>query len=311
MSISAGSQGCGFFFNQFPRGDRVGSNNNIGFGVQSLVTSSSAARISSDRINTLQDKEALDKYLTSSIQALSVQDRTTALEEVHGAVPSTAEYEDDGMLTQRLEEMEFHLTNIKTEGSAYQTALNQNREYVQNRNLRLMFLRSNRYDGKQAAGQILKFFDLKKTLFGAEKLAKDILFQDLNPDDKRSLQAGSIQLLPAKDSIGRTILLFLPNLRSQDVPVESEARARFYLMMKTIASSEEVQRKGIIAVIYAVQEYADKKKGAGAQLFARVATSLPVPYAGIHLCCGYDDYMAYVIMRVSCLHHLLALFVSY
>mmetsp|Transcript_41670 Transcript_41670/g.100357 ORF Transcript_41670/g.100357 Transcript_41670/m.100357 type:complete len:354 (+) Transcript_41670:1-1062(+) len=159
-----------------------------------------------------------------------------------------------------------------------------------------MFLRSNRYDSKAAADQMIKFFELKKFLFGAEKLAKDIVIQDLNADDKKCLEEGCCQLLSTKDAINRSFILFLPGLRSL-VPVESEARAQFYLEMRTVRKSEETQRKGIIVIIYAVGEYQDRKKGVGASVFARLATCLPIPVHGIHMCC--DDFKEYVILRVG------------
>ncbi|CAJ1956509.1 unnamed protein product [Cylindrotheca closterium] len=281
--MSSGHQGYNSFLNILPCGTR----GNINYGDEMAVRSSTYIT------DLLREKEDLDKHLASSMKVLSVEDRKLALEEIHGAAP--ADQEEPIVVNQRLGEIESHLTKLKTKGSAYDLACNESLDYVSNRNLSLMFLRSNRYDSKLAAEQIIKFFELKKFLFGAEKLTRDIVFQDLSAEDKKSLEEGSCQVLSNKDSINRTILLFVPGLRSP-VSVESEARARFYLLMKTLKKSDDTQRRGIVAIIYAVAEYQDReKKGVGASLFARLATCLPVPWAGIHLCC--DDFKEYVILR--------------
>lgn len=243
------------------------------------------AQSRSNRNSVLKEKEELDRYLASSMAILSVEDRTLALEEVHGAAP--AEQEDIALMNKRLEEMESHLTKLKTKGSAYGLASHKNSDYVSDRNLRIMFLRSNRYDSKPAAEQIIKFFEVKELLFGAEKLTEDIFFQDLSADDKKCLFDGSFQLLPNKDSIGRAVFVYLPGLRSR-VPIESEARVRFYIFMRTLRKSEETQKSGSIGITYAVQEYRDRPQGnKGAAVIARLATSLPVRWAGMHMC--FDD----------------------
>ena len=90
--------------------------------------------------------------------------------------------------------------------SAYELAYQQNSEYVNNHSFRLMFLRSCEYDGKKAARKLVEHMEMRRRLFGDECLGRDIKLSDLNEEDMRTLQSGSIQFLPKRDTAGRLVL---------------------------------------------------------------------------------------------------------
>lgn len=235
------------------------------------------------------EKEDMDKYLAESMNKLSVKDRETALEEVHGI--AKIDQEDPTSLKLNLDELDVHLASIKR-GTVYEKAELMDASYVSNRERRLMFLRCNRYDPKAAAQQMLNFFDCKQSLFGSDKLATVITLNHLDEEDKKSLQTGFCQVASQKDRAGRQIALFMPGLRTIG-SAESDARANYYMFMSMLQDSEETQRKGVIALHYAVGHLRDKQNGAGRQHFSRLASALPIRWAGIHVCC--DDYKQFLI----------------
>jgi hypothetical protein len=244
--------------------------------------------------NTTQankEKDEFDKYLAASMNKLCVRDREKALEEVHGIAKTNPEYPIS--LEANLDELENHLISIKP-GTVYEKAELMDVSYVSNRDLRLMFLRGNLYDPKAGAAQMLKFFDLKQTLFGSDKLTTDISFNDLESGDKLCLRGGSCQILPEKDRAGRTMVLLLPGLRP-NVAAEHEARAQFYMLTRMLQESEETQKTGVVVVIYAIGRHSARNRGVGVSLLAKLTSSTPIPWAGIHLCC--DDYSVYVFLR--------------
>ncbi|KAL3927377.1 MAG: hypothetical protein SGBAC_013108, partial [Bacillariaceae sp.] len=130
------------------------------------------------------------------MEGLSVQERTAALEEVNGIVDNdlATSMEVPAVLDQKLIEMDAHLQKIKSQ-SVYETAESMNADYVQNQRFRVMFLRANRYDTKEAAAQLLAFFESKLMLFGKDKLCKDITLDDMDEEDRLSVRKGGVQLL--------------------------------------------------------------------------------------------------------------------
>lgn len=240
----------------------------------------------------IKGKEELDKYLMESMDKLSIRDREKVVEELHGIVKTDPE--DAISLEACLQEIDIRLSSIKR-GTVFEKAESMDPSYVSNQGLRLMFLRGNGYDPKAAAEQMIKFFEMKQSLFGEDKLTTDITLYDLDDECKRCIETGFCQILHEKDAAGRTVVLILPGLRQKDVPVEQQVRALFYIVTSLLQESEEVQKRGVILVVYAVGRHRDSKQGAGVPKISKVLTSAPVPVAGIHLC--FDDYAEYITRR--------------
>ena len=76
-----------------------------------------------------------------------------------------------------------------------------------------MFLRAESFDPCNAASRMVRFFDEKCELFGADKLTKDITLEDLDPDDIITLENGFYQVLPEKDCAGRKVFCQFPKLQ--------------------------------------------------------------------------------------------------
>jgi len=176
------------------------------------------------------------------------------------------------------------------QGTVYEIAEAIDLAYVSNRDFRMMFLRASRYDHQAAALQIIKYLELKRLLFGQEKLTRKITLADLNDDDKDYLESGIAQISTKRDRSGRGILLLFPSLRKRDYEVEAVLRARYYVIMSML---EEHQMNGIVLIYFGAlpsklnQEYTSN---------SGLLWNLPIFYAGIHCC--FDELSTYLLHRV-------------
>ncbi|CAJ1932603.1 unnamed protein product [Cylindrotheca closterium] len=241
--------------------------------------------------DALMVKNELDADIAKSMHELSFQERQNVQEEIHGV--SSTEPEMPERIAVCLNELDAHLGSMKA-GTSWELAEGMNPAYVKNKDLRMMFLRAQKYDSKEAAAQIIRFFDVKADLFGNDMLAKDITIDDLSDDDKACLQNGSMQI-PSNDRAGRPILLYLPGLRAFN-SLKSELRARFYSFM-SVVKSENAQRLGVIFITYAVGTLRDSMNGAGFKETATLAMAVPLHWAGIHFCS--DDLTQYILTKTT------------
>ena len=175
--------------------------------------------------NTLeQDSEptSMDEtyaMLAKEMNKLSMKCREEVLHDIHGV--SDIPDEDPAFIADRLARLDVSINRmVFTRGSrsGYEQARDANPDYVNDEKFRLMFLRSVRFNPDHAARKMYDFFECKRELFGADKLVRDIVIDDLNADDRRSLESGFFQLLPARDPAGRAILCGSPMLKSAKVP---------------------------------------------------------------------------------------------
>ena len=149
--------------------------------------------------------------LAKEMNKLSVEEREKVLEDVHGiarAVDEPLDYVRNSLVL-----LEQELSKITRNKAAFDLAKIQSKEYVSSEKRRLMFLRAESFDVYKAASGMVRFFDEKYNLFGADKLTKDIVLADLDPDDIAALERGFYQVLPEKDCAGRKVICFFHKLR--------------------------------------------------------------------------------------------------
>jgi hypothetical protein len=148
--------------------------------------------------------------LAKEMNQLSVKEREKALEDVHGIARVVDEPQE--FIEACLALLEKELNNISNK-AAYDLASSMSKEYTSRRTRRLMFLRAESFDPCKAASRMVRFFDEKYQLFGADKLTKDITLDDMDPDDIAALETGSHQVLPEKDCAGRKVICYFPELK--------------------------------------------------------------------------------------------------
>lgn len=216
-------------------------------------------------------------FLGDAMTKLSVREREKALDDLHGVVKASDDKEDADSARKWLEELDQHINEIKR-GTIYEVAESMHRDYVTDRDFRMMFLRAVRYDPKAAAARIIKFLNLKQYLFGVKKLAKTISIDDLDDDDKACLRSGGYQLLPCTDTAGRLILFAMPSLMV-DKAFQNELRARYYVIMTALGSNQS-QLQGFITVWYVLGKFSDNSIRSNTGLL----WDLPLRREGVHFC---------------------------
>jgi hypothetical protein len=161
--------------------------------------------------NQGQRPESVDALIASEMNQLSMEERDKIFSDIHGVADIVKEA--PGFINFQLLQLETELTKIETK-TAYNLAKSLSADYVNDPKFRLLFLRASSFDVNAAATQMVRFFDEKLELFGAEKLTKDIEWSDLDEDDIETVESGWFQVLPEKDQSGRIIACSFPRLQS-------------------------------------------------------------------------------------------------
>ena len=230
----------------------------------------------------------LDSLLAQSMVELSFQERQMQQEVLHGVASEVEEDEDkiqDWLrgLDQSLQQRMARSNQGESKISAIKYALETCPSYVQNREMRLMFLRGNEYNADKAADQMIRFFSVKDGLFGRDKLCKDITLEDMDQDDKMAIVSGMLQVV-GHDQTGRQIMMELTSLRTECPTLQSELRCRFYMFMHVLKNNRMAQIKGVVLVIYGVGKFQDQSGGKGFVENTSLALSVPLQFSGVHLC---------------------------
>jgi hypothetical protein len=166
--------------------------------------------IGCNEIGFTLDNIAFDNIATdmaNELNRLSIKERDNVLYDIHGVAEVVDE--DPDFVNQALNELDVSIArkrNMKG-AEAYNIATSQSQEYVQRDKFRRMFLRAELFKSEQAADLILRHFEKKLELFGAEKLCKDIKLEDLSLDDMECLHNSHIRFLQARDPAGRLVLV--------------------------------------------------------------------------------------------------------
>jgi hypothetical protein len=163
-------------------------------------------------------EDKIDTYIANALNQLTMKERDHVYHELHGV--SDVIEETPQFVAEHVEALGKELYLLKErhkKASAYLLAESISLDYVNNRALRLKFLRAESFDVGKAAERMMRFFDLKLYLFGKDKLCKDITMKDLDSDDIATLKSGFMQLLPVRDRAGRAIFTLLPSYQTYAV----------------------------------------------------------------------------------------------
>jgi hypothetical protein len=229
----------------------------------------------------------VDHFLAIKMNEMDLFEKEKGNFELHG-LPSD---QDPGqaLMEECLRELDVEIGKISIK-TAYEEAMQQNAEYVTNRNFRLMFLRCDRFDVKAAAQKMVWHFEVKRSLFGPLNLGRDIHLSDMNADDMEAFASGVAQILPERDPAGRSVFMIFPKLRNnskgQIIKADSFVRVLWYLMF-SLSSQVENQKKGNVCIVYNV---GIEKRVSFPLLSAlrRAKHGVPRKVTGIHIC--YDNW---------------------
>jgi hypothetical protein len=226
-----------------------------------------------------------EEVLAAELAEMSVTERDKITFEIHGI--STEVFDETPEIVElALNKFEDHIKKVPTrKKDAYEKAKYIDPDYVNDREFRIMFLRSELFDSKKAALKMVKHFTIKRELFGnGEILCRDIRQSDLNEEDMKTLHSGFFQVLPNRDAAGRAVVIFAPQQKTYSVP-ENLMKSVWY-MLSNCLKDEETQKKGIVCVIYALGNPVDNLDVLRRVHWAR--EGLPKRIVGIHHCHNDD-----------------------
>lgn len=162
------------------------------------------AFVSPDIARVLKEEDKIDSYIASALSGLSLQERDKAYHEIHGIRDEISETPE--IVEQKLMDIETALTtklDSLPEDSPIRLASELSPQYIRDPKFLIMFLRAEQFEVDKALTRMIAFFEIKKYLFGVDKLVKPIVLGDLSKSDRATLEAGFIQIAPARDSAGR------------------------------------------------------------------------------------------------------------
>ncbi len=161
------------------------------------------------------------------LNAMTPEDRIHGLYDLH-CVSDILSETPQHMAT-KLDELDVYLkkssgtivgeTNSDTENSAFLDVKNEGLEDYMSE-VRLRFLRAERFDAEKAAARIERYLEVKRNLFESICLGRDLIPDDLSEDDWMHVRTGYIQILSDRDKKGRAVVLILGRL-SMTISVET------------------------------------------------------------------------------------------
>jgi hypothetical protein len=201
-----------------------------------------------DRVGHLFAQQNLHNIPVERMNRIPAEERTKALNDLHGVSHSENEETPD-LIERCLDELDLELLLVEPR-DAYEEAMKQNPEYV--KGLRLAFLRADDFQASKAAFRMARHFETKCVLFGRPRLGRELTLEDLSPGARSELRKGLVQLLPQKDRGGRAI--FLHYHERSDGPLEDVNRwLELYFFWSNLAANEvEVQKNGFVLINYGV-----------------------------------------------------------
>eukprot|EP00980_Cylindrotheca_fusiformis_P017879 scaffold5672_cov97-Cylindrotheca_fusiformis.AAC.2 len=254
--------------------------------------------------------ESYESMLAKTMSSLTFEEQQVAIHDIHGVSEITED--DPRMIEEKLAEMEVELSKISSKdayllakeispgyGKLCQplseidvlpvliTTLNKMSFEVCNKELRLLFLRTDLFNSRDAAVRFVRFFALKLRLFGTEKVGKDILMSDLGPEELEFCRFGGSRWLPHRDRAGRAVLFVLPNMSNRKFSVDCRFRVLLWTCFNVLRD-KETQRKGLVLVLFNV----GASGSFDPQLLynaREIVQSFPSRLIGFHIC--YDNPM--------------------
>ncbi|KAL3910050.1 MAG: hypothetical protein SGARI_002308 [Bacillariaceae sp.] len=238
---------------------------------------------SPDTSKALVQEDKIDKFIAHALNNMSIQEREHTVHEMHGVQEEQIQ-ETPELLSSKFQELSYKLrAKIQSlpSDSALRIVSERSPQFLQDPKFQLMFLRSDLFDVDKTVTRLVHHFELKKHLFGQEKLGKTITLGDLSKDDRASLDSGFFSVLPVRDRAGRAILHSMHRHKVYSV-VENLTRALYYVMMAAL-EDDETQRKGITVVLYAVHT------GSGFEcVYAMMTYGIPTDVMPINMVDGMD-----------------------
>ena len=203
---------------------------------------------------------AFEEILSKDLLKLSFKDRNNIQEEIHG-VRCLAPEETPRLLEDSLRKLAIEIDEVipDSQKQAYLRGLERpvSAAYINGRDFRLRFLRTELFDHKKAARRLVKVCEYLLRLFGTYALERPIQISDFTNAELKVIRKGRVQILPFRDRSGRRIAIIFPGAEFMKEE-ESDNRNRvrelqmkiFIYMSYVIGSDTESQRSGIVFIVW-------------------------------------------------------------
>lgn len=149
---------------------------------------------------------------------------------------------------------------------------------------KLMFLRCEVFNTSRAATRIVKYWEKRVELF-KERAYRPLTIENMFDEDDEAITLEHLQLLPDKDFDGRAVLLFdLSKIDTYKYARDSYRKWSFYTTWSAL-QDEEVQRKGIITIIFPHGcQYHKFDRKLAKQTVEATRGCLPMRVGAFHVC---------------------------
>jgi hypothetical protein len=191
------------------------------------------------------DDHVIETGLAEEMNALTVAEREQVYDEIHGVADVIEETPQ--FVSTSLFKMREELARLPRRSRIIlDRAVFLKPGIVIDDRFHMMFLRACRFDPKEAAHKMSRFFVHKLELFGDEKLVQDITLDDLGEYEMQHMYDGVIQFPRINDRGMRAQYYMLSaNHPVPDEHWKSFLRYQFYQLM-AVLEDEEVQKRGIV-----------------------------------------------------------------
>ena len=166
-----------------------------------------------------QSPNEVDNLMSKELLQLSLLDRNEIYEEIHGVLslaPKESPQFLDSALLRLSEELDLILADNNgsyncspSSKAAFKKSQEFPNTYIDDRDFRLRFIRSEMFDAKKAAIRMVKFLDIAYDLFGKDALKQPIQIKDLTKAETKHMRTGVLQILPYRDRSGRPIFAWV------------------------------------------------------------------------------------------------------
>ena len=153
----------------------------------------------------MHELKETEDLLSRELNKLSMKERLEAYDDLHCVGDELKETPE--MIEKSL--LEFDRAIPKYRNVAYELALKQNKDFVEDESFRLKFLRAQMHDVDKAVEQMMSFLKYKAEYFGEDKIARDITLADLSDEDREMMMSGALHIQSGKDRMGRNVVYTL------------------------------------------------------------------------------------------------------
>lgn len=242
--------------------------------------------------------QAVENFMSNEILNMSLSDRNDTLEEAHG-VRCLAPEETPEMIKDALEKLVIELYKLpihKKRGylesqqpqqqnvTVFPNRIMTRPTYVNTNEFRLRILRADLFDAPKAARHLATYLDLAWDIFGRYALFRPVKLSDFSKAELRMFRKGLGQFLPFRDQYGRRVFIVFMNEQMEELSLAARLKISFYVTDVASRDDVELQRKGIVSILWCQDAVKYKFKVTPANTRLQIHEFIPIRMSAIHVC---------------------------